>query len=109
MKAGIHQNKDDRAVGLIETVDVFLIAIAVYIMSLGLYSLFIDDTLPVPRWLEVHNLDDLKGNLISLVIAVLAVLFLREAVAWDGSRNLIALGGPVALIIAVLTFYLKKK
>ena len=44
------------AVGLIEAVDVFLIAIAVYIMSLGLYSLFIDDTLPVPRWLEVHNL-----------------------------------------------------
>ena len=97
------------AVGLIEAVDVFLIAIAVYIMSLGLYSLFIDDTLPVPRWLEVHNLDDLKGNLISLVIAVLAVLFLREVVAWDGSRDLIALGGPVALIIAVLTFYLKKK
>ena len=96
------------AVGLIEAVDVFLIAIAVYIISLGLYSLFIDDTLPLPRWLEVHNLDDLKGNLVSLVIAVLAVLFLREAVAWDGSRDLLALGGPVALVIAVLTFYLKK-
>ncbi|HOW74826.1 MAG TPA: YqhA family protein [Candidatus Competibacteraceae bacterium] len=97
------------AVGLIEAVDVFLIAIAVYIISLGLYSLFIDDTLPLPRWLEVHNLDDLKGNLVSLVIAVLAVLFLREAVAWDGSHDLLAFGTPVALIIAVLTFYLKKK
>ena len=62
----------------------------------------------MPRWLEVHNLDDLKGNLISLVIAVLAVLFLREAVAWDGSRDFLALGGSVALISAVLTFYLKK-
>ena len=96
------------AVGLIEAVDVFLIAIAVYIMSLGLYSLFIDDTLPLPRWLEVHNLDDLKGNLISLVIAVLAVLFLREVVAWDGSHDLLAFGIPIALIVAALTFYLKK-
>ena len=96
------------AVGLIEAVDVFLIAIAVYIISLGLYSLFIDDTLPLPHWLEVHNLDDLKSNLISLVIAVLAVLFLREVVAWDGNRDLLAFGIPIALIIAALTFYLKK-
>jgi uncharacterized membrane protein YqhA len=96
------------AVGLISAVDVFLIAIAVYMISLGLYSLFIDDTLPLPRWLEVHSLDDLKGNLISLVIAVLAVLFLREVVAWDGSQDLLAFGIPIALIIAVLTFYLKK-
>ena len=96
------------AVGLIEAVDVFLIAIAVYIISLGLYSLFINDTLPLPRWLEVHNLDDLKGNLVSLVIAVLAVLFLRAAIAWDESHDLLALGIPIALIIAALTFYLKK-
>ena len=67
------------AVGMVEAVDVFLIAIAVYIISIGLYSLFIDDKLPLPKWLEVHNLEDLKGNLVSVVIAVLAVLFLREA------------------------------
>lgn len=102
------ENSKTLAVGLITAVDVFLIAIAVYIISLSLYSLFIDDTLPLPRWLEVHNLDDLKGNLISLVIAVLAVLFLREAIAWDGSRELLALGISIALIIAALTFYLKK-
>lgn len=47
------------AIGLIEAVDVFLIAIAVYIISLGLYALFIDDKLPLPRWLEVHDLEDL--------------------------------------------------
>jgi uncharacterized membrane protein YqhA len=34
------------AVGLIEAVDVFLIAIAVYIISLGLYVLFVDEGLP---------------------------------------------------------------
>jgi uncharacterized membrane protein YqhA len=97
------------AVGVIEAVDVFLIAIAVYITSLGLYALFVDDTLPLPRWLQVHDLDDLKNNLVSVVIAVLAVLFLREAVAWDGSRDLLAFGAAVALVIAALTLFLTKK
>lgn len=41
------------------------------------------------------------------MIAVLAVLFLREAVAWDGSRDLLAFGGALALVIAALTFYLR--
>lgn len=94
------------AVGLIEAVDVFLIAIAMYMISLGLYSLFVDDRLPLPRWLKVGSLDDLKAHLVSVVIAVLAVLFLREAVAWDGSREILAFGAALALIIAALTFYL---
>ena len=94
------------AVALIEAVDVFLIAIALYIVSIGLYALFVDDTLPVPRWLGVHDLEDLKGNLVSVVIAVLAVLFLREAVIWDGSRSLPAFGAALALVIAALTFFL---
>src|SRR5579864_1778792 len=91
------------AVGIVEAVDVFLIAIAVYIISIGLYSLFIDDKLPLPKWLEVHNLEDLKGNLVSVVIAVLSVLFLREAVAWDGARDIAAFGGALALVVAALT------
>jgi uncharacterized membrane protein YqhA len=94
------------AVGLVETVDVFLIAIALYIVSVGLYALFIDDTLPLPRWLEVHDLEDLKSNLISVVIAVLAVLVLREAVLWEAGRDLPAFGAALALVIAALTFFL---
>jgi uncharacterized membrane protein YqhA len=97
------------AVALIETVDVFLIAIAVYITSLGLYTLFVDSTLPMPRWLKVDDLEDLKNNLVSVVIAVLAVLFLGEAVAWDGSRDLLALGTALALVIAALSFFLARK
>ena len=70
------------AAGVIEMMDVFLIAIVAYIMSLGLYSLFIDDTLPLPlpRWLKIDDLEELKDHLVSVVIVVLAVLFLREAV-----------------------------
>jgi uncharacterized membrane protein YqhA len=97
------------AIALIETVDVFLIAIAVYITSLGLYALFVDSTLPMPPWLKVNDLEDLKNNLVSVVIAVLAVLFLGEAVAWDGSRDLLALGAALALVIVALNFFLARK
>jgi uncharacterized membrane protein YqhA len=97
------------AVGVIEAIDVFLIAIVAYIICLGLYALFIDDTLPVPRWLEIHDLDDLKNHLVSIVIAVLAVLFLREAVARAGEFDLLGLGVALAIMIAALTFYLNKK
>jgi uncharacterized membrane protein YqhA len=97
------------AVGLIEVVDVFLIAIAMYLVSLSLYVLFVDDTLPLPSWLKVRDLEDLKGNLVSLVIVVLAVMFLREAVAWSSSDNIFAFALALALMIAALVWFLTAK
>ena len=97
------------AVGLIEAVDVFLIAIVAQMIGLGLYKLFVDPEMTLPVWLKIRDLDDLKSNLVSSVIAVLAVLFLREAVGWDGQRDLLHFGGALALIIAALTLYLVAK
>ena len=84
----------------------FLIAIVGYIICLGLYTLFIDDTIRLPGWLEIHNLEDLKNNLVSVVVAVLAVLFLKEAVARAGDVDLLGLGIAIALMIAALTVFL---
>jgi uncharacterized membrane protein YqhA len=97
------------AVGLIEVVDIFLIAIGMYMISISLYTLFVDDTLPLPPWLVVPNLEAVKANLVSIVIAVLAVLFLREAVAWTGGTDILAFGAALALIIAALSLYLITK
>jgi uncharacterized membrane protein YqhA len=96
------------AVGVIEGVDVFLIGVVMYLMSLSLYALFIDDTIPLPKWLKLRDLDDLKAQLVSAVIVVLAVIFLREAVGWDGQRDLLRFGAALALVILVLTLYLIK-
>jgi uncharacterized membrane protein YqhA len=96
----------DLAVGVLEAVDVFLISIVAYIISLGLYTLFIDNSLRLPRWLRIHNLDDLKNHLVRLVVAVLAVLFLREAVARAGDLDLLKLAAALALVVAALTFFL---
>ncbi|HML41328.1 MULTISPECIES: YqhA family protein [Hyphomicrobium] len=95
------------AVGLLAAIDVFLIAIVGYITCVGLFALFIDDTIPLPAWLVIRNIEDLKNNLISVVVAVLAVLFLKEAVARTRDLDLLGLGIAVALMIAALTFFLK--
>ncbi|MBL8847437.1 MAG: YqhA family protein [Hyphomicrobium zavarzinii] len=95
------------AVGLLAAIDVFLIAIVGYITCVGLFALFIDDTIPLPAWLVIRNIEDLKNNLISVVVAVLAVLFLKEAVARTRDLDLLGLGIAVALMIASLTFFLK--
>ena len=92
--------------GFIEATDVFLIGIVLFIIAMGLYALFVDDTLPLPHWLEIHDLDDLKAKLLSVVVVVLAVLFLGEVVKWDGRRELLGLGVAIAAVIAGLTFFL---
>jgi len=103
------KNAKTLAVGLIEAVDLFLIAIALYIISLGMYVLFVDDAIQLPKWLDIRNLDDLKNNLVSVVIVVLAVLFLREAIARNSAYDLLAFGAALTLIIAALTLFLTKR
>jgi uncharacterized membrane protein YqhA len=97
------------AANFIEIADLLLLGIVLYIIALGLYELFIDDTISVPQWLEIHTLDDLKNKLVNVVIVVMGVLFLKEAVAWDNQRNLLTFGGGIALVIAALTFFLSSK
>lgn len=94
------------AVGLLAAIDVFLIAIVGYIISAGLFVLFIDKSLPLPAWLIIRNLEDLKTNLVSVIVAVLAVLFAKEAVARTGELDLLGLGIAVALMIGVLALFL---
>lgn len=90
----------------IQIVDLFLLAIALYIISLGLYELFIDDTIAAPQWLVIHNLDDLKEKLVGVIIIVMGVLFLGKLVGWDGKSDLLNTGAGIALMIAALTYFL---
>ena len=64
---------------------------------------------PTKRWLKIHDLEDLKMHLVSIVIAVLAVLFLREAVERAGDFDLLKLAAALALIIAALALFLSMR
>ena len=93
----------------IEIVDLFLLGTVMYVIAIGLYELFIDDTVPLPNWLSIHDLDDLKDKLIGVVIVVLGVLFLGQLITWDGQRDLLGPGAAVALVIAALAYFLSHK
>ncbi len=94
------------AVEFIESIDLFLLGTVLYIISLGLYELFIDDSLPMPRWLVISSFDDLKERLLGIVIVLLAVSFLGFVVAWDGNTNILALGAGVGLVLLALSVLL---
>ncbi|ABQ90346.1 YqhA family protein [Roseiflexus sp. RS-1] len=93
----------------IEITDIFLLATVLYIVALGLYELFIDHQVPVPNWLEIRTLDDLKDKLIGVIIVVIGVGFLGQFTTWNGETNLLISGGGAALVIAALTFFLGQK
>lgn len=96
-------------VTFVAIVDYFLVATVLYLISIGLYELFIDDSIPVPGWAEIHNLDDLKEKLLAGVVVVLAVFFLSQLVSWKGGIDLLYLGLGIAAMIAALRYFLSGK
>ena len=72
------------SVDLVTMIDLFLIGTVLYIIAVGLYELFIDAGLPMPAWLKITTLDDLKERLLGVVAVLLAVTFLGNAVTWTG-------------------------
>jgi len=90
----------------IEVFDLFLLGTVMLIMGLSLYELFMDSDLKLPARLEIRTFEDLKTNLVTVVIAVMAVTFLGQIVSWNGQTDVLGLGAAVALVIAALNVYL---
>jgi uncharacterized membrane protein YqhA len=91
------------SVGLITMVDLFLLGTVLYIVSVGLYELFIDPGLPMPAWLRITTLDDLKERLLGVVAVLLAVTFLASATTWDGTSDILSLGIAIGLVLGVVS------
>jgi uncharacterized membrane protein YqhA len=89
----------------IEVIDLFLLGTVLYIISLGLYSLFIDRQLTMPGWLHIATLDDLKERLLGVVSVLLGVTFLGNVLEWENSRDILYLGAAIALVVLALSVY----
>jgi uncharacterized membrane protein YqhA len=89
----------------IEIMDIFLVATVFYIVSLGFYELFIAKA-PLPGWLKICDLDDLKSKLLGMVIIALAVLLLGVALTWDGQSDILAFGLATSSGIVAIAAYL---
>jgi len=91
---------------LIKQADYALLATVLYVLALGLYSLFVDDRVPMPGWLRIHDLGQLKELLAGVVVVAIAVIFLGQALTWDGTTDLLAPGIASAAVIAALALFL---
>lgn len=86
----------------IQLIDLLFLGVALYIIALGLYHLFIDTSLRLPGWLKIEDFDELKVILMSVVIVILAVNFTGIVVDWDGSAAILNLGLAIAAVITGL-------
>jgi uncharacterized membrane protein YqhA len=98
--ASLHGEDPLGAVELISIMDNFLIAAALFIFSVGLYELLIEDV-AMPAWLIVHNLHDLKAKLVS----VLTVTFLEHLVTWKDPYGTLYSGIAISLVSASLIVF----
>jgi len=90
----------------VSLIDIFLLGTVLYIISAGLYQLFVDDALPLPRWLHIGTLDDLKAKLTGVIVVGLLVAFLGFVVQWKQTMEIAAVGlGIAAVILAVGAYY----
>ncbi len=92
------------SVALVELTDVFLLGTVLMIVALGLCELFIEPDLPLPAWLRIDDLEELKVKLIGVIVVLLAVTFLGFVVEWNGEERILELGVAVAVVIAALSF-----
>ena len=93
-------------------IDLFLIGATLLISAIGFYELFIGDIrvggiARMPAWLEMHDLNDLKGRVLGMIVMVLAVSFVELAVDEGSGLKTLEVGGGVALVIIAVTAFLR--
>ncbi len=113
---GLHpENFHEKIVSeLIGAVDLYLIAIVLFIFGFGLYELFISkidvaEKSAASKILEIHSLDELKDKLAKVIIMVLIVGFFKRAMhtTYNGAMDMLALAG--AILGLALAFYFMHK
>ncbi len=100
------RQEDHLSIEFIGLIDIFLIAVILLIVALGLYQLFIGPT-KLPTWLRIHNLDELKHKIVGVLCVILGVDFVSKVTEWTGGRDIFYLGAAIALVLLALVLLLK--
>lgn len=101
----------DTIVQVLTAVDAILLGTVLLVIGYGLYELFVDSDIELPKWLQVRDLDDLKSKLIGVVVAIIAVIFVGVLVDANRAADVISYGvGAGALVLGLAFFaYATKK
>ena len=97
------------AVHFISAIDLFMVAVVMFVMGIGLFELFVDrnQSISYPHWLRMRDLSDLKEKLIAAAVVVIVITFLKHIVMWENPLETLYFGGAIAIVIAAITFFSK--
>jgi uncharacterized membrane protein YqhA len=100
--------------GLIGAIDLYLIAIVLFIFGFGLYELFISEidiakNSAASKILEINSLDQLKDKLAKVIVMVLVVNFFQHALetTYNGVQEMMFFSLSI-LALAVALYFLHK-
>ena len=105
---------EDIVSGIIGAVDLYLIAVVMFIFSFGLYELFISDIDQAEgkngsKLLAIHNLDQLKDKIAKVIVMVLVVSFFQKVLHTSFTTPLEMLYFALSITaLAVGLFFLNK-
>ena len=105
---------EDIVAGIIGAVDLYLIAVVMFIFSFGLYELFISDIDQAEgkngsKLLAIHNLDQLKDKIAKVIVMVLVVSFFQKVLHTHFATPLEMLYFALSITaLAVGLFFLNK-
>jgi uncharacterized membrane protein YqhA len=103
------------AIGLLHSVDMFLVAIVFFVLAIGMLILFTNPEANMPKlpaWLHVKNFMELKAILWEAILTTLVVAYLAKLVEGEiegkqmAVEDLLIPGG--VLLIAMSLFFLKR-
>jgi uncharacterized membrane protein YqhA len=100
-----------KQIGLfLKDIDLFLIGATLLISAVGFYELFVREirlgpTTRVPEWLQMGDLNDLKGRVIGMIVLVASVTFVEVIVDAPTGRQALQLGIGIASVIVALTIF----
>ena len=100
--------------GLIGAVDLYLMAVVMFIFGFGLYELFISEidtakNTGASKILEIHSLDELKDKLGKVIVMVLVVNFFQRVLftSYNGALDLVYFAISI-LALAISLYFLHK-
>ncbi len=106
------ENFHENLVGnLIGAIDLYLMAIVMFIFGFGLYELFISkidiaEKSGASKILEIHSLDELKDKLAKVIVMVLIVSFFKRVLHTDfnGALEMLYFSGSIFALSLALYF-----
>ena len=91
------------SIEFIEMIDLFLLGTILMITPIGLHQLFIKPHMDLPEWLVFTNLEQLKLNLLAVIVVMLAIFFLGEAAGTVAETDgILDYGLAIAAVVAAI-------